>query len=447
MRRRGVALASVILAIALLWALAIGVAVMSADGQRQYQNLLASTRALYVAEAGLEWAIKTGQTTTTDIAFGGGVFSVSKSGVVADVAAESASGTPTVELYVATGQWSVTGRVGSARRVIQEGGNAPRANTASLATDGAASAVAAGDLDGDGDIDLVFGTTTGKAQVFLNDGTGAFTQVGSNSANSEIAALALADMDGDGDLDIVCVDRGTAPYQLEIWVNVGGGSFKNDVSYSLGGKALALSLKDVHEDANGDIDVVVSTEADQFEVWTNSGAGVLTLGTAYAVNDASAPNGIVLSDVDQDGDNDVMLVTQGKKLEKWLNNGSGVFAYSASNTLNQPGKCITAGNFNGASGEDMLVGETVHRFETFVNNGTGTFTQDQRSTTPPGDVYAVALFDMDGDGDLDAVLGEVDTDGIEIWANNGTGTFTLQSAFTTSGDTKAVVAADFNYAQ
>ena len=82
-----------------------------------------------------------------------------------------------------------------------------------------------------------------------------------------------------------------------------------------------------------------------------------------------------------------------------------------------------------------------------MNDGAGTFTQDQMSVVPVGDVYAVVLYDMDGDGDLDAVLGEVATDGIEIFSNNGTGTFTQTSAFATGGPCKAVAATDFNYAQ
>ncbi len=445
--RDGVALLAVIVAVLLLWVLAVGVSVMTADGQRQAMNLGESNGALYVAESGLEWSIKAGSS-TTGFSFAGGTFTVSRAGQPGDVAAESASGSPTVEIYLANVQRTVTGLVGRAKRVIVEGSNTTRSNASSLSTDGAASGIAAGDLDGDGDKDLVFGTTNGKLQVFLNGGTATFTQQGSSpySANSEVDSVGLADLDGDGDLDIVCVDRGSSPYKLEVWKNNGSAVFTQDATYSLGGKGDCLSLGDVKEDANGDVDVVVGTEANQFEVWTNNGSGTLTLSATLSVNDGTVPHGIVLSDVDVDGDNDVMLVTEGKNMEKWLNNGSGGFSYSASYSLNKAGFAIAAANFNGSAGEDMLVGEKTHRFETFVNNGSGTFTRDQMSAAPPGDVYAVALYDMDGDGDLDAVLGEVGTDGIELYYNNGSGTFTLDSAFTTGGPVKAAVAMDFYYA-
>lgn len=420
---------------------------MMADTHRQAMNLTEADRAICIAEAGLEWAIKK-SSSTSSFPFGGGFFTVTMSGQVGDFAAESVSGTPTVELYVAQGQWTATGLYGRARRVIQEGGNVPRGNSQTITTDGAASAIAAGDLDADGDKDLVFGTTTGKLQVYLNDGLAAFTQQGSSpySANSEVDSVGLADLDGDGDLDIVCADRGSSPYKLEVWKNNGSGIFTLDNTYSMGNKALSLALKDVKEDANGDVDVVVATEGNAFEVWTNGGTGTLTLGATNATNDGTAPNGIVLSDVDQDGDNDAMLATQGKRMEKWVNDGSGTFSYSSQKVLSQAALSIAAGELNGSAGDDMLVGMSGTKFQVYENNGSGTFT-GKPLQDPVGDVYAVALYDMDGDGDLDAVLGETGTDGIEIFANDSAGTFTLQSSYPTAGPCKAVAAADFNYAQ
>ena len=85
-----------------------------------------------------------------------------------------------------------------------------------------AQAVAAGDLDGDGDLDLVFGND-GPDNVFLNDGDAMFTP--SNALPSVVEdtrALLLVDLDGDGDLDVL---TGNFEGTVRWFVNGGAGHF------------------------------------------------------------------------------------------------------------------------------------------------------------------------------------------------------------------------------
>jgi enediyne biosynthesis protein E4 len=62
------------------------------------------------------------------------------------------------------------------------------------------------DIEGDGDLDLVLLATTGPNAIFLNDGSGRFTErsadIGLDSAGRGATTPALADVDGDGDLDL-----------------------------------------------------------------------------------------------------------------------------------------------------------------------------------------------------------------------------------------------------
>src|SRR3989454_1421380 len=66
-----------------------------------------------------------------------------------------------------------------------------------------ATGAAFADLDGDGDLDLIVNTVGGGTRVFLNDGKAGFkeTSAGRNAGKGAMS-LALADIDGDGFLDL-----------------------------------------------------------------------------------------------------------------------------------------------------------------------------------------------------------------------------------------------------
>ena len=122
-------------------------------------------------------------------------------------------------------------------------------------------AVAMGDVDGDGDLDLLIGHTWGSDMLLINDGAGGFSVdtsfqqlVDTSLATTpSVWGVAMGDVDGDGDLDVL-IGRELKANQLLI--NDGAGGFSVDASFPGGvANTHAVAMGDV--DGDGDLDLLI----------------------------------------------------------------------------------------------------------------------------------------------------------------------------------------------
>jgi len=281
-----------------------------------------------------------------------------------------------------------------------------------------------GDLDGDGDLDLFQNNTSqggGGSQVYLNDGSGIFSDTGQRlqTVLTFGAASALGDVDGDGDLDSVVIGS-----RADVWMNDGSGYFTAGRSLSrIGGSDVELS----DLDGDGDLDAFASGGWRAARVWLNDGSGVFT-DTGQSLGAGSYGTGVALGDFDGDGDTDAYVSNAygGRANETWLNDGTGTFALGQSLGSGLSFD-VELGDVDNDGDLDAFVANQLGSNELWINDGSGDFSDSGQSLGGALRSIDVGLADVDNDGDLDAVTTTIDGAGLtgEMFLNDGSGGFTL----------------------
>ncbi|MEL6328565.1 MAG: VCBS repeat-containing protein [Planctomycetota bacterium] len=174
----------------------------------------------------------------------------------------------------------------------------------------------AGDIDGDGDLDIVLGNE-GPNRVFINNGDGTFGDesdrrlpASGRSANSETRELDLGDVDGDGDLDLMVANTGWKPTNQpanQLFLNDGRGRFTEapaDALPGTGNDTTSIDVDLVDLDGDGDLDALFANfnQDRPLQIWTNDGAGNFRDVTAQWVPPMSQTAGVDIEVHDFNGD-------------------------------------------------------------------------------------------------------------------------------------------------
>lgn len=319
--------------------------------------------------------------------------------------------------------------------------------------------MALGDVDGDGYVDLLLGCRGSSSpfqaqnRLFLNDGSGALVDATSRlpALTEYTTGVALGDVDGDGDLDALFgnydeMSKGWGQNQLHI--NDGSGCFIDTPVQIPSGSDNTTSLAIGDVDNDGDVDLFVGNSwcpynYAQNRLHLNDGSGIFTDATSsHLPVDDLCTNCVALADLDDDGDLDAFLGNQPGMSDGrnriYANTGSGTFVYVPSCLPSHADRTldIAVGDVDGDGDLDVMIGNegnavfnSPEQNRLYVNDGTGQFSNATNQI--PGEAnhtYSVAFGDLDGDGDLDAVMGNGPSDDLDgqndLLRNDGAGWFT-----------------------
>lgn len=285
--------------------------------------------------------------------------------------------------------------------------------------------VAWGDYDGDGDLDLALGngaTGTGQSnRLYENDGG---TLVNSpdffDPVPSNTYAVAWGDFDGDGDLDLAAGNyEAFQPVQIH---RNDAGVFTATISLGATASDLTLSLAAADFDQDYDLDLVIGNDNGPNRVLINDGNANFTIQTlpepsgACFISPGSDTWSVAWADYDGDGDLDIAAGHAGfsgciQVIESEFSGGVWTFntVYQSTDTSLDV-RAVTWGDWDGDGDFDLAVGISGsfgRRNRIYRNDGdwgttSGTFTLAWVAPTAEADTTrGIAWGDADGDGDLD----------------------------------------------
>ncbi len=298
------------------------------------------------------------------------------------------------------------------------------------------------DLDRDLDVDVIAVSRDAELSLLLNDGFGGFTVAADRitlpDGRNDFFDLALADLTGDGapELLIGDTDASGSYTQLLIFENTGGGAFSllhqtGVLSGPASSGPTAFDLGDVDQD--GDLDVVVAIAGDQPIIFRNDGEARFAHlpGTdALPQEQVMVPTDVALADMDDDGDADVLLAAgraglgASRDVQLLLNEGTGRFEDVTDSHLPSASDGVDAlavGDLDADGDLDFVSGSKTRAPRMYLNDGTGHFTLGDAGALASARASSISLEDLNGDGNLDLVLSHPPRD--QVFLNDGHASF------------------------
>jgi hypothetical protein len=278
------------------------------------------------------------------------------------------------------------------------------------------------DFDGDGDLDLVSGNASNRVDWHENNGSGSFTShviLGTtNSVIDHITGSIAVDIDQDNHVDFLAT--GTANQgRLVLFENEGDKTFTTHTLVSKGKSAWGLAVVDV--DGDGDLDIVSPETQDNRLVW-HENLGNSNYATHVISSSATNSRYVVGKDLDQDGDMDIIASNSGGNAVVWYeNDGNQVFSLHTVYTCTGPRNIYVADVDKDGDYDIVSTCASQNKVMWHKNDGSQSFTHHTVATATTS-VWDANVSDVDSDGDLDIVT--VSTGKVAWHRNNGSQVFT-----------------------
>ncbi len=305
-----------------------------------------------------------------------------------------------------------------------------------------------GDVDFDGDVDLVVLDFDNNIDVLRNGGDGNFESGASlrfkrlrndttvdafNVAGGFVPSrqMSLVDLDGDRDLDIVALDTNNIG-AVNIFINDGHGSFSPPVDVTSGIILDRFLTGDFDSDDDEDL-ALVSSGLGRVTLLFNEGDGVFGQPAIFETGGSSIQD-IDVADMDEDQDLDVVLVlntSTGNRIFIAFNDGRGGLAGTAPVSTGSEYVLIQAVDIDGDSDMDLVASTFDDRLHVLSNDGDMNFVRSQDYDLN-NDADMLRVVDITGDAlpEILVLINEI----VTVFPHKGSGSFGHVRHLNTSTD-------------
>ena len=322
--------------------------------------------------------------------------------------------------------------------------------------------VVAGDFNKDGNLDLAIANSSdNNVSVLLGKGDGTFAPAPGSpfgTGGNLTTAIAVGDFNNDGKLDIVATDLpgglsgffddffGSVGGNVSVFLGNGDGSFGGHKDSDGGGDFPgAVAVGDFNGD--GKLDVVITNFANKdISVQLGHGDGSFSQAPNSPIHIGNRPTSVAVGDFNLDGKLDIAVTNaEDNNVVILLGRGDGTFSPAPNSPLNAQLRpvAVAVADFNHDGKPDLAVANLLSStVSIFIGDGAGNFRLGQQFATGryPS---ALAVADLDNDGKLDIAVVNQMSDMVSVHLGDGTGSFGVPRNFSVEGHPQTIAVGNF----
>jgi len=323
-------------------------------------------------------------------------------------------------------------------------------NSSTFSTGQEPYALASGDFNGDGKLDLAVANVTGQTvSILLGKGDGTFQTQKEYAAGYAPIALAVGDFNGDGKLDLAVANGGNKsngqPGTVTILLGNGKGGFRKGKPFQCGDGPFVIVAGDFNGDGN--LDVAVAdynvSYGNSVAVLLGNGDGTLQSYASYATG--SAPIGLASEDLNGDGILDLVTANElSGSVSVLLGNGDGTFQTHVDYTAGKYPLAVAVADLNRDNKPDLAVvnlGDST--VSVLLGKGDGTF-QPHVDYATGYEPVSITVADINADNRQDLAIVNQGANTVSILLGKGNGTFKTHADFAAGSSPQGLAIGDFN---